>query len=241
MLSEATPNNYRNTLLGYGSILPPVELLWLSLQGNTAHIRLILTRMLTYIIWDWERFLAEEMLPGLAEKLESKSEWPSWGALCLLGVWECREYRRQARQARQARQTRCAHMEHAITSIIQGLFRFFAVVCNQCTWLDGQSLEIHDTAKCSKQLQVLSLNVFEHQCTQRSPQFAFNSLTPKSVPAGTKHSRLEGFWLAKHKDTNIPTMMEPFSSPAAWFWWSSVPQPWEPTQKGLDEAAVEGF
>ncbi len=44
-----------------------------------------------------------------------------------------------------------------------------------------------------------------------------NSLTPKSVPAGTKKPRLEGFWLAKHKDTNIPTMMEPFSSPAAWF------------------------
>ena len=44
-----------------------------------------------------------------------------------------------------------------------------------------------------------------------------DSLTPKSVPAGTKNSRSEGFWLAKHKDTNIPTMMEPFSSPAAWF------------------------
>jgi hypothetical protein len=44
-----------------------------------------------------------------------------------------------------------------------------------------------------------------------------NNLTAKSVPAGTKNSRLEGFWLAKHKDTNIPTMMEPFSSPAAWF------------------------
>jgi len=44
-----------------------------------------------------------------------------------------------------------------------------------------------------------------------------NSLTPKSVPAGTKNSRSEGFLLAKHKHTNIPTMMEPFSSPAAWF------------------------
>jgi hypothetical protein len=40
---------------------------------------------------------------------------------------------------------------------------------------------------------------------------ALNSfLTPKSVLAGTKNSRLEGFWLAKHKNTNIPTMMEPF-------------------------------
>jgi len=45
----------------------------------------------------------------------------------------------------------------------------------------------------------------------------FNSITPKSVPAGTKNSRSQGFWLAKHKDTNIPTMMEPFSPPAAWF------------------------
>jgi hypothetical protein len=27
-----------------------------------------------------------------------------------------------------------------------------------------------------------------------------NSLTPKSVPAGTKNSRLDGFLLAKHKD-----------------------------------------
>jgi hypothetical protein len=36
-------------------------------------------------------------------------------------------------------------------------------------------------------------------------------------------------------------MMEPFSSPAAWFWWTSVPHPQEPTQKGLDKAVVEGF
>ncbi len=26
----------------------------------------------------------------------------------------------------------------------------------------------------------------------------------------------EGFWLAKHKHTNIPTMMEPFPPPAVW-------------------------
>jgi len=44
-----------------------------------------------------------------------------------------------------------------------------------------------------------------------------NSSTPKCVPAGTKISLSEDFWLAKHKHTNIPTMMEPFSSPAAWF------------------------
>jgi hypothetical protein len=44
-----------------------------------------------------------------------------------------------------------------------------------------------------------------------------NSLTPISFPAGTKNSLSEDFLLAKHKDTNIPTMMEPFSSPSAWF------------------------
>jgi len=44
-----------------------------------------------------------------------------------------------------------------------------------------------------------------------------NSLTPISILAGTKNSLSEDFLLAKHKDTNIPTMMEPFSSPAAWF------------------------
>jgi hypothetical protein len=49
------------------------------------------------------------------------------------------------------------------------------------------------------------------------PKQTFNSLTPKCVLAGTKNSLSEDFSLAKHKDTNIPTMMEPFSSPAAWF------------------------
>jgi hypothetical protein len=44
-----------------------------------------------------------------------------------------------------------------------------------------------------------------------------NSLTPKSVLAGTKTSPSKGFWLAKHKHTNIPTMMEPFPPPAPWF------------------------
>ncbi len=67
-----------------------------------------------------------------------------------------------------------------------------------------------------------------------------NILTPKSVLAGTKPPRWEGFWLANHKD-NIPTMMELFSFPAALFWWTSVPHPQKPTEKGLDEAAVEGF
>jgi len=68
-----------------------------------------------------------------------------------------------------------------------------------------------------------------------------NSLTPKCIPAGMKVSLSEDFLLAKHKDTNIPTMMEPFSSPVAWFWWMSVPHPREPMRKGLEEAVVEGF
>jgi hypothetical protein len=46
---------------------------------------------------------------------------------------------------------------------------------------------------------------------------AVNSLTAKSVPTGKKNSRAEGFLLAKHKHTNIPTMMGPFPPPAAWF------------------------
>ena len=44
-----------------------------------------------------------------------------------------------------------------------------------------------------------------------------NSLTPQSVLAGTKNSRSKRFWLAKHKHTTIPTMMEPFPPPAPWF------------------------
>jgi hypothetical protein len=35
--------------------------------------------------------------------------------------------------------------------------------------------------------------------------------------AANSNSRPEGFWLAKHKHNNIPTMMEPFPPPAAWF------------------------
>ena len=69
----------------------------------------------------------------------------------------------------------------------------------------------------------------------------FNSLTPKSIPAGTKNSRSEGFLLVKHKHTNIPTMMEPFLPPAAWFWWTNIPHPQEPLRRGLEEAVVEGF
>ena len=40
-------------------------------------------------------------------------------------------------------------------------------------------------------------------------QASFNSLTPKCILAGTKNSLSEDFLLAKHEDTNIPTMMEP--------------------------------
>jgi hypothetical protein len=57
------------------------------------------------------------------------------------------------------------------------------------------------------------------------------SLTSKSIPAGTKKSHSEGFLLATHKHTNIPTMMEPFTPPAAWFCQSSIPHPWEPLLK----------
>jgi hypothetical protein len=48
-------------------------------------------------------------------------------------------------------------------------------------------------------------------------QNRMDSLTPISVLAGTKNSLSEDFLLVKHKSTNIPTMMVPFSSPAAWF------------------------
>ncbi len=75
----------------------------------------------------------------------------------------------------------------------------------------------------------------------RQSEIAPKLLTPKSVSAGTKNSRSEGFLLTKHKHTNIPTMTEPFPPPAPWFWWTSVPHPREPLRKGLDEAAIEVF
>jgi hypothetical protein len=71
-----------------------------------------------------------------------------------------------------------------------------------------------------------------------------NSLTPKSVPAGTKNSRLEDFFLAKHTSHKHPHHDEPFSRLAAWFLWTKIPHPQdcqEPLQKGLDEAIIEGF
>ncbi len=60
-----------------------------------------------------------------------------------------------------------------------------------------------------------SVNEFEDGMSIE--EVTFNSLTPKSVPAGTKNSRLEGFLLAKHKHTNTTTMMEPFSPLVPWF------------------------
>ena len=52
-----------------------------------------------------------------------------------------------------------------------------------------------------------------------------NSLTPKPTLVGMKISCLEGCWQAKHKHTNIPTMMEPISPPGAWFWWMKILHP----------------
>jgi len=83
--------------------------------------------------------------------------------------------------------------------------------------------------------------LFGGGASQMGPSLILNSLTPKSVLAGTKNSLSEGFWLAKHKNTTILTMMEPFSPPAAWFLWTNIPHPQEPLHKGLGEAAVEGF
>jgi hypothetical protein len=70
---------------------------------------------------------------------------------------------------------------------------------------------------------------------------SFNSVTAKLVPVEIKSSCLEGFWLAKHKHTNIPTMIEPFALALAWFCWLSILHPQEPMQKGLAEASVKGF
>jgi hypothetical protein len=41
--------------------------------------------------------------------------------------------------------------------------------------------------------------------------------------------------------TNIPTMMELFAAPAAWFLWRNISHPLKPLRKGLTKAAVEGF
>ncbi len=69
----------------------------------------------------------------------------------------------------------------------------------------------------------------------------FNSLTPKSVPGGTKNSRSEGFLLVKHKHTNIPTMMEPFAPPAAWDLWIHPIVRADPLPNGSGGGVVEGI
>jgi hypothetical protein len=46
---------------------------------------------------------------------------------------------------------------------------------------------------------------------------AINSITAKSVLAGTTTSHLKGFLLAKHTAHKNPHHDEPFSPPAAWF------------------------
>ena len=79
------------------------------------------------------------------------------------------------------------------------------------------------------------------KCKYNMIPMGLSSLAPKSIPPGTKNSRSEGFLLAKHKHTDIPTMLEPFAPPAAWFCWLSIPHPREPLGKGLAEASVEGI
>ena len=69
----------------------------------------------------------------------------------------------------------------------------------------------------------------------------FNSLTPKSVPAGTKNSRSEVFLLVKHKHTNIPTMMEPFAPPMAWDLLILLIVRADPLPKGPGRGSWKGF
>ena len=59
--------------------------------------------------------------------------------------------------------------------------------------------------------------------------------------AGTKNSRSEGFWLAKHKHINIPTMMEPVPPSAAWFWWTKIPHPRSLFARGWTRLPSKGF
>ncbi len=65
-----------------------------------------------------------------------------------------------------------------------------------------------------------------------------NSLTPKSVLAGTKNSRSEGFWLAK---LQIPTLVQLCPPPTAWVWWIRPIQRKGDPSEVLAEAPVEGF
>ena len=47
--------------------------------------------------------------------------------------------------------------------------------------------------------------------------------------------------LKKTQLTNIPTMMEPFAPPVAWFCCPSVPHPRAPLRKGLGKVAFKWF
>jgi hypothetical protein len=69
--------------------------------------------------------------------------------------------------------------------------------------------------------------IADWQAIARTHEHHVNNLTAKSFLAGTKHFRSEG-WLAKHKRTNIPTMLMPYAPPSAWFFWPSIPHSREP-------------
>ena len=62
-----------------------------------------------------------------------------------------------------------------------------------------------------------------------------------SIPAGTKNSLSEDLLLAKHKDTNIPTMMGPFFSPAAWFDGQAYPTPGSLRKRGWTRLSSKGL
>ena len=48
---------------------------------------------------------------------------------------------------------------------------------------------------------------------------------PLWVPKRMKNSRSKAFWLAKHKHTIVPIIMEPFALPVAWFCQPSMHTP----------------
>jgi len=60
---------------------------------------------------------------------------------------------------------------------------------------------------------LLRRHPFKRDYILKIERFKVNSLPDKSCYGGEKKLVL----LAKHKDTNTPTMIEPFSSSAAWF------------------------
>ncbi len=134
-----------------------------------------------------------------------------------------------------------------ILSSNYGTFRSL-VICENFVPLNKPSTQLIDATSCIKMwdamieaAELANISSYQTMWENKNWKSYQNSLTPKSVLAGTKYSRSEGFWLAKHKHTNIPTMMEPFPPPVAWFWWMKIPQFWEPLRKGLVETIIEGF